>query len=143
MTSYRLKTLAFQLKDYGDDFRAAASRIREVEVVDIDSSPDAVVSDDKEETFGGKPVLLIGSSPKMQEIPSSKIFPAFPWRFSPQAMAMRESVVTGNLGKPALLRMHVWGTISDPVDDSTRIGAVDLALWLIGEETNAVFLSGN
>ena len=138
-----MKTLAFQLKNYGDDFRAAASRIREVEVVDIDSSPDAVVSDDNDETFGGKPVLLVGSSPKMQNAPSCKIFPAFPGRFSPQAMTMRESVDSGNLGKPALLRMHVWGTVSDPVNDSARIGAVDLALWFIGEEANAVFLSGN
>ncbi len=100
-------------------------------------------SDDNEETFGGKPVLLVGSSPKIQNGPSGKIFPAFPGRFSPQAMTMRESVDSGNLGKPALLRMHVWGTVSDPVNDSARIGAVDLALWLIGEEANAVFLSGN
>lgn len=138
-----MKTLAFQLKNCGDEFRAAASRIRELEVVDIDSSPDVVVSDDNEETFGGKPVLLVGSSPKMENIPSCKIFPAFPWRFSPQAMTIRESVDTGNLGKPVILRMHVWGTVSDPVDDTTRIGAVDLALWFIGEEANAVFLSGN
>ena len=143
MTSLRMKTLAFQLKDYGDDFRAAASRIRKVEVVDIDCSPDAVVSDDNEETFGGKPVLLVGCSPKRENVPSCKIFPAFPWRFSPQAMEIRESADAGNLGKPAILRMHVWGTVSDPVDDTTRIGAVDLALWFIGEEANAVFLSGN
>ena len=138
-----MKTLAFQLKNYGDDFRAAASRIREVEVVDINSSPDVVVSDDNDETFGGKPVLLLGNSPKMQNRPTCNIVPAFPGRFSPQAMVMRESVDTGNLGKPVLLRMHVWRTVSDPVDDSARLGAVDLALWLIGEDANAVFLSGN
>lgn len=41
---------------------------------------------------------------------------------------IRSSLDAGQLGKPGLLRMHVWSPASRPPGDDTKLTAVDLAL---------------
>ena len=97
--------LAFQLSNYQNDFLIAASSIDDIEVVSIDENPDAIVTDDADIQSNGKPVLLYGSSTIEK---SPLIVPALPKRFSPEIIALRESLDSGNLGKLGLLRMHLW-----------------------------------
>ena len=122
--------LAFQLSNYQEEFLIAASWIDEIEVVNIDENPDAIVTDNADIQSNEKPVLLFGSLP-IEGIPL--IIPALPKRFSPEVIALRESVEAGNLGKLGLLRMHLWNQKkSDGVQE--MVHAIDLALWFFGAE---------
>ena len=122
--------LAFQLSNYQDDFLIAASSVDDIVVVSIDENPDAIVTDDADIQSNGKPVLLYGSSPIEK---SPLIVPALPKRFSPEVIALRESLDSGNLGKLGLLRMHLWNQKkSDGVQE--MVHAIDLALWFFGVE---------
>lgn len=120
--------LAFQLSNYQEEFLIAASWIDEIEVVNIDENPDAIVTDNADIQSNEKPVLLFGSLP-IEGIPL--IIPALPKRFSPEVIALRESVEAGNLGKLGLLRMHLWNQKeSDEIQE--MVHAIDLALWFFG-----------
>ena len=122
--------LAFQLSSYQEEFLIAASWIDEIEVVSIDENPDAIVTDNADIQSNEKPVLLFGSLP-IEGIPL--IIPALPKRFSPEVIALRESVEVGNLGKLGLLRMHLWNQKkTDGVQE--MVHAIDLALWFFGAE---------
>ena len=122
--------LAFQLSNHQEKFLIAASWIDEIEVVNIDETPDAIVTDDADIQSNEKPVLLYGSS-SIEGKPL--IIPALPKRFSPEVIALRESVEAGNLGKLGLLRMHLWNQKkSDGVQE--MVHAIDLALWFFGVE---------
>lgn len=129
--------LAFQLSTKEDDYRAAASRIRDVVVVERDDAPYAIVTSDPRAQ--GTPSLLVSGDP----CAAANLFPAFPWRFSPQVRAIRSSLDAGQLGKPGLLRMHAWSPASQPSGDEAKLAAVDLALWLTGERPDAVHASHN
>lgn len=129
--------LAFQLDENEDVNRAAASRIRDVVVVEPGDAPDALVTSAPGAT--DTPSLLVGGDPGA----AANLFPAFPWRFSPQVRAIRSSLDAGQLGKPGLLRMHVWSPASQPQGDDTKLAAVDLALWFTGERADAVHASHN
>ena len=127
--------LAFQLSNYQDDFLIAASSIDDIEVVSIDENPDAIVTDDADIQSNGKPVLLYGSSPIEK---SPLIVPALPKRFSPEIIALRESLDSGNLGKLGLLRMHLWNQKkSDGVQE--MVHAIDLALWFFGVDPEHIY----
>lgn len=122
--------LAFQLSNHQEEFLIAASWIDEIEVVNIDETPDAIVTDDADIQSNEKPILLFGSLP-IEGKPL--IIPALPKRFSPEVIALRESVEAGNLGKLGLLRMHLWNQKkSDGVQE--MVHAIDLALWFFGVE---------
>ena len=130
--------LVVAIRDTGiaNDYLAAASRIREVVVVDDFADADAAVGDGSCET-GEKPTLLIaanGSAAGVSRNEKETCFPAFPLRFDAHVSAIRESVVAGKLGRPGLLRMHLWGTRSRPIYDGHKLAAIDVALWLVGEE---------
>jgi predicted dehydrogenase len=120
--------LAFQLSSYQEEFLIAASWIDEIKVVSIDENPDAIVTDNTDIKSNEKPVLLFGSLPIEGK---SLITPALPKRFSPEVIALRESLDSGNLGELGLLRMHLWNQQqSDGIQE--MVHAIDLALWLFG-----------
>jgi hypothetical protein len=120
--------LAFQLSSYQEDFLIAASWIDEIKVVSIDENPNAIVTDNTNIKSNEKPVLLFGSLPIEGK---SLITPALPKRFSPEVIALRESLDSGNLGELGLLRMHLWNQKkSDRVQE--MVHAIDLALWFFG-----------
>ena len=121
--------LAFQLDEDEEDYRAAASHIGAVEVVGPDEHPDALVA--SAGPVAGLPTLLVGAIPSAG---SGNEFAALPWRFCPQVRAIRASLDAGQLGRPGLLRLHRW---SPPGGDPGKVAAVDLALWLIGEQPDA------
>ncbi len=129
--------LAFHLSIREDDYRAAASRMRDVLVVEPGDVPDALVT--SAPRVPGTPSLLVGGDP----CEAANLFPAFPWRFSPQVRVIRSSLDAGQIGKPGLLRMHVWSPASQPPGDEARLAALDLALWLTGECADAVHASHN
>ena len=118
--------LAFQLDENEADYRAAASRIGVIEVVAPDENPDALVASAR--MAAGLPTLLVGAIPS---VGSGNEFAALPLRFCPQVRAIRASLDAGQLGRPGLLRLHRW---SPPGRDPGKVAAVDLALWLIGEQ---------
>ena len=120
--------LAFQLSNYQEDFLIAASWIDEIEVVSINENPDGIVTDNADIQSDGKPVLLYGSSP-IEGKPF--IVPALPKRFSPEVIALRESLGAGNLGKLGLLRMHLWNQ-KESGGVQEMVHAIDLALWFFG-----------
>ena len=121
--------LAFQLDEDEEDYRAAASHIGAVEVVGPDEHPDALVA--SAGPVAGLPTLLVGAIPSAG---SGNEFAALPWRFCPQVRAIRASLDAGQLGRPGLLRLHRW---SPPGGEPGTVAAVDLALWLIGEQPDA------
>tara|TARA_B110000116_G_scaffold207924_1_gene183333 strand:- start:640 stop:1392 length:753 start_codon:yes stop_codon:yes gene_type:complete len=122
--------LAFQLSNHQEDFLIAASWVDDIEVVCIDENPDAFVTDDADIQSNEKPVLLFGSLPIEGK---SLITPALPKRFSPEVIALRESLDAGNLGKLGLLRMHLWNQQqSDGIQE--MVHAIDLTLWFFGTE---------
>ncbi|MFP6899741.1 MAG: hypothetical protein VCA36_02280, partial [Opitutales bacterium] len=108
-------------------FAAAASRIRDIVLVDGADLADAIVTDELDPSFEGKSTLLVESQPDRE---APWLFPALPTRFSPDALAIRESLDAEELGQPGLLRMHLWTSPSEPQAKTAKIGAVDLALWL-------------
>ena len=122
--------LAFQLSNHQEDFLIAASWVDDIEVVCIDENPDAFVTDDADIQSNEKPVLLFGSLPIEGK---SLITPALPKRFSPEVIALRESLDAGNLGKLGLIRMHLWNQQqSDGIQE--MVHAIDLTLWFFGTE---------
>ncbi len=118
--------LCFQLKEGEPDYRAAASRIDDVRVVE--EAADAIITDDASMIPDGIPALLLSGICK-------NAFPAFPWRFSPQAQSIRASLDDGQLGNPGLLRLHHWHPGAITMDE--QIAAVDLALWLFDATPDA------
>ncbi len=116
-------------------FAAAASRIRDIVLVDVADLADVIVTDELDPSFEGKPTLLVESQPDRE---APWLFPALPSRFSPDALAIRESLDAEELGQPGLLRMHHWTSPSDPQAKTAKIDAVDLALWLFGAAPESV-----
>ena len=97
--------LAFQLSNHEQEFLSAASWIHDVKVVDIDGNPDAIFTDDVSLASTGKPILLHNS---LLSDNTANIVPAFPKRFSPEAIPLKQSLDSGELGQLGLLRMHLW-----------------------------------
>ena len=124
--------LCFQLKEGEADYRAAASRIDDVRVVE--EAADAIITDDASMIPDGIPALLLSGICK-------DAFPAFPWRFSPQAQSIRASLDDGQLGNPGLLRLHHWHPGAITMDE--QIAAVDLALWLFGSMPDATYCTSS
>ena len=118
--------LRFQLKESEADYRAAASRIDDVQVVEEDA--DALITDNAGLIPEDVPTLLLGDT-------DANAFPALPWRFSPQAQSIRSSLDDGQLGTPGLLRLHHWRPGAITMD--TQIAAIDLALWLFDATPDA------
>ena len=116
-------------------FAAAASRIRDIVLVDAADLADVIVTDELDPSFEGKPTLLVESQPDRE---APWLFPALPSRFSPDALAIRESLDAKELGQPGLLRMHLWTSPSELQDRTAKIGAVDLALWLFGKDPESI-----
>jgi len=119
--------LALQLEEQRDAYLAAASRI--AEVVIHEGHPEAIISDRVPVASSSLPVLLVGGV-------ADNAFPALPWRFSPQARSIRASVDAGDLGRPGLLRLHVWE--SAEISHADKVGAIDLVLWLFGAVPTAI-----
>lgn len=124
--------LCFKLKEGEADYLAAASRVDDVQVVE--EAADAIITDDASMIPDGLPVLLLGGI-------SSNAFPAFPWRFSPQAQSIRSSLDDGQLGTPGLLRLHHWHPGGITMDE--QIAAVDLALWLFGAVPDTTYCTSS
>ena len=118
--------LCFQLKESEADYRAAASRIDDVRVVE--EAADAIITDDASMIPDGIPALLLNGICK-------NAFPAFPWRFTPQAQSIRSSLDDGQLGTPGLLRLHHWHPGAITMDE--QIAAIDLALCIFGSMPDA------
>ncbi|MFL2484945.1 MAG: hypothetical protein ACJ0KA_11450 [Verrucomicrobiales bacterium] len=121
--------LAFQLSNHEQEFLSAASWIHDVKVVDIDGNPDAIFTDDVSLASTGKPILLHNS---LLSDNTANIVPAFPKRFSPEAIPLKHSLDAGELGKLGLLRMHLWNQKeTDGLEEIVQ--AIDLALWFFGD----------
>ena len=128
--------LAITVAEREEDFLAAATRIREVTLVDVAEDPDAIVADDSSANFNGKPMLLVNAEPMCEE---PWLFPALPSRFAPDVLAIRDGLDAGNLGAPGLMRMHLWTPRSGSPSDMAKVGAVDLALWLFEQEPDSIY----
>ncbi|MFP6874159.1 MAG: hypothetical protein VCA55_11695 [Verrucomicrobiales bacterium] len=113
--------LCFQLQQGEADYRAAASRMNDVKIVE--EAADAIVTDDANAIPDGLPALLVGGI-------AANAFPGLPWRFSPQVQSIRASLDAGQLGTPGLLRLHHWHPGAITMHE--QIAATDLALWLFG-----------
>ena len=124
--------LRFQLKEGEADYRAATSRMDDVRVVE--EAADAIITDDAGLIPEGLPALLLGDT-------DANAFPAFPWRFSPQAQSIRASLDEGQLGTPGLLRLHHWH--QDAITMDEQIAAVDLALWLFDTAPDATYCTSS
>ena len=127
--------LAIAVSQKQEVYAAAASRIPEVALVEDSSGADAIVTDALDPSFEGKPTLLVGAEPDRIE---PWLFPALSSRFSPEALAIRESLYSEELGQPGLMRMHLWTSPLGSGGRAAIIGAVDLALWLFGDEPESV-----
>ncbi len=118
--------LSFQLQEAEADYRAAASHMDDVQIVE--EAADAIITDDASTLPDRLPALLLGGI-------SANTFPAFPWRFSPQVQSIRASLDDGQLGTPGLLRLHHWH--QGAITMHEQIAAVDLALWLFDATPDA------
>ena len=118
--------LRFHLQEDEELYRSAASRIDEALVVEEDA--DVLITDNPGLIPEGVPTLLLGGT-------DNNAFPAFPWRFTPQAQSIRSSLDDGQLGTPGLLRLHHWHPGAITMD--TQIAAIDLALWLFDATPDA------
>jgi predicted dehydrogenase len=124
--------LRFQLQEGEADYRAAASPMDDIEIVE--EAADAIITDDASALTDGMPALLLAGI-------SANAFPAFPWRFSPQAQSIRSSLDEGQLGTPGLLRLHHWHPGAITMDE--QIAAVDLALWFFGTVPDTTYYTSS
>ena len=121
--------LAFKLSNHEQEFLSAASWIHDVKVVNFDEDPDAIVTDDVSLASTGKPILLYSS---LLSDNTTNIVPAFPKRFSPEAIPLKQSLDAGELGQLGLLRMHLWNQKeTDGLQE--MVHAIDLALWFFDD----------
>ena len=121
--------LAFKLSSHEQEFLSAASWIHDVKVVNFDENPDAIVTDDVSLASTGKPILLVNS---LLSDNTTDIVPAFPKRFSPEAITLKQSLDAGEIGQLGLLRMHLWNQKgTDGLQE--MVHAIDLALWFFGD----------
>ena len=84
--------LAFKLSNHEQEFLSAASWIHDVKVVNFDEDPDAIVTDDVSLASTAKPILLHNS---LLSDKKANIVPAFPKRFSPEAIPLKHSLDAG------------------------------------------------
>lgn len=127
--------LHISMSDGEDDFRTAASRIHELMTVDINEAPDAIVTDDNQFGFEEKPVLLVNAEP-LHDGPW--LFPALPGRFAPDVQAIANSLHSGKLGEPGLIRLHQWSSSSRSRSGTGKVEAVDLARWLFNRDPDSI-----
>ena len=80
--------LAFKLSNHEQEFLSAASWIHDVKVVNFDEDPDAIVTDNVSLASTGKPILLYSS---LISDNTNNIVPAFPKRFSPEAIPLQSA----------------------------------------------------
>ena len=121
--------LALQLSNQEQEFLSAASWIHDIKIVDSNKNPDAIVTDDLCLTSSGKPILLYNS---LLSENTNNIVPAFPKRFSPETITLKQSLDAGELGQLGLLRMHLWDQKeTDGLQE--MVHAIDLALWFFGD----------
>ena len=121
--------LALQLSNQEQEFLSAASWIHDIKIVDSNKNPDAIVTDDLCLTSSGKPILLYNS---LLSENTNNIVPAFPKRFSPETITLKQSLDAGELGQLGLLRMHLWNQKeTDGLQE--MVHAIDLALWFFGD----------
>ncbi len=118
--------LRFQLQEDEELYRSAASRIDDALVVE--ENADALITDNPDLIPEGVPTLLLGDT-------DNNAFPAFPWRFTPQAQSIRSSLDDEQLGTPGILRLHHWHPGAITMDE--QIAAIDLALWIFGSMPDA------
>ena len=121
--------LAFKLSNHEQEFLSAASWIHDVKVVNFDEDPDAIVTDDVSLASTGKPILLYSS---LLSDKTTNIVPAFPKRFSPEAIPLKQSLDAGELGQLGLLRMHLWKQ-KESNGLQEMVHAIDLALWFFDD----------
>jgi predicted dehydrogenase len=120
-----------------DAILAAASRIPTLAVVESETEADAIVAfQDLGKWPKDRPVLQLGELPT--EAPTN-VYPALPSRFDPHAQAIRRRLDAGDLGRPGLARLHVWSSTSEALNHRNKIDAIDLVLWLIGEDIESSF----
>ncbi len=116
---------------------AAASRIHNLVVVDSEAEADAIVAcGDLGKWPKDLPVLQLG---ELSTNAPTNVYPALPNRFDPHAQAIRRRLDAGDLGKPGLVRLHVWNPASDTLNQRNKIDAIDLVQWLIGEDIESSF----
>ena len=116
--------LALQLSNQEQEFLSAASWIHDLKIVDSNKNPDAIVTDDLCFTSSGKPILLYNS---LLSENTNNLVPAFPKRFSPETITLKQSLDAGELGQLGLLRMHLWDQKeTDGLQE--MVHAIDLAL---------------
>ena len=120
--------LALQLSNQEQEFLSAASWIHDIKIVDSNKNPDAIVTDDSSLASSGKPILLYNS---LLSENTNNIVPAFPKRFSPETITLKQSLDAGELGQLGLLRMHLWNQKeTDGLQE--MVHAIDLALCFFG-----------
>ena len=128
--------LAFELTANEDLYRAAASRMRGIIVVDRKDGHDAIVSDRNGIKEDGGPVLDVSDTPAA----SDHHIPAFPRRFDPATAAVRASLDAGELGALGLVRLHLWQASS--MSEKQQLDAIDLVRWLFDDVPDSVYHGG-
>ena len=95
-----------------------------------------ITGDPTRATASDKPCLL--DQPGCPPAPShTHIMPAHPWRFLPETTAVHQSLTSGQLGQPGLLRIHHWLTSDTPIATAT-FPQIDLAHWLFASPPASV-----
>ena len=114
--------MKYELKDWINSINHTKKNI-------IDEDPDAIVTDDVSLASTGTPILLYSS---LLSDNTTNIVPAFPKRFSPEAIPLKQSLDAGELGQLGLLRMHLWNQKeTDGLQE--MVHAIDLALWFFDD----------
>lgn len=116
---------------------AAASRLREAQIISVDQQPDAILVDRAAKaTRHTLPTLCLG---EIDVDVAANIVPALRRRFDPDVLAIHERVRASKLGAVGLIRAHVWRSCERPLSRLDIIEHIDRILWLLEESPRAVY----
>lgn len=117
-------------------YEEATSRLRDVELTDVEAEADALIlSDPAAARAAVRPVLLdqpqLCAPSQLAGLESAHLMPAHEWRFYPSVAAVRANLTDGQLGEPGLLRIHHWSVATQEVAP-LAFAQLDLARWFFG-----------
>jgi len=70
------------------------------------------------------------------------VMPGYEWRFVPAIATVQESLASGQLGEPGLLRIHRWRDASGAdVLRALLISDLDIATWMFGKEPDSIYIA--
>lgn len=89
----------------------------------------------------GNPSNSIPAAIAAFENSSAMLMIGNPLRFRADIAAIKQSLDSGELGDPGLLRVHCWQRSSESAE-SQMLGEIDLAIWLFGIRPTAIYSVG-